>query len=76
MSERPDRLRRCELSVPGSSEKMMTKSAGLDVDCVFLDLEDAVAENMKVQSRGMIVEALNTLDWGGKTRAVRIKPVG
>ncbi len=72
MSERPDRLRRCELSVPGSSEKMMTKAAGLDVDCVFLDLEDAVAENMKVQSRSMIVDALNTHDWGGKTRAVRI----
>lgn len=72
MSERPERLRRCELSVPGSSEKMMTKAAGLEVDEVFLDLEDAVAENMKVQSRGMIVEALNSLDWAPRTRAVRI----
>lgn len=65
-------MRRCELSVPGSSEKMMVKAAGLEVDCVFLDLEDAVAENMKVAARGMVVNALNTLDWTPKTRAVRI----
>lgn len=76
MSERPDRLRRCALSVPGSSEKMLAKAAGLEVDGVFLDLEDAVAENMKVTARGMVVHALNTLDWGAKTRAVRINDLG
>ena len=72
MTKRPDRLRRCELSVPGSSEKMMAKAAGLNVDHVFLDLEDAVAEKVKVESRVKIIEALNTHDWGTKTRAVRI----
>ena len=49
MSKQPKRARRCQLSVPGSSEKMMTKSAGLDLDHVFLDLEDAVAPNAKPQ---------------------------
>ncbi|HOA95814.1 MAG TPA: CoA ester lyase, partial [Quisquiliibacterium sp.] len=39
MQERPKRLRRCQLSVPGSSEKMMEKAAALGVDYVFLDLE-------------------------------------
>ena len=72
---RPRRLRRCQLSVPGSSEKMMAKSAGLDCDYVFLDLEDAVAPNAKSDARGMIVEALNKHDWKPKTLSVRINDV-
>ena len=44
---RPSRLRRSELSTPGTSEKMMTKAAGGDADLVLLDLEDAVAPNEK-----------------------------
>lgn len=68
----PKRLRRCQLSVPGSSEKMMQKAAGLDLDYVFLDLEDAVAPSAKREARGKIVGALNDLDWGRTTRCVRI----
>ncbi|MGC8201327.1 HpcH/HpaI aldolase/citrate lyase family protein [Aliiroseovarius sp. PTFE2010] len=69
---RPKRLRRCQLSVPGSSEKMIRKAASLDLDYVFLDLEDAVAPNKKKEARGIVVEALNTLDFGRTTRCVRI----
>jgi citrate lyase subunit beta/citryl-CoA lyase len=72
MQERPKRLRRCQLSVPGSSEKMMEKAAALGVDYVFLDLEDAVAYSEKRPSRARIVKALNTLDWGTTVRCVRI----
>ncbi|KQP20365.1 CoA ester lyase [Pseudorhodoferax sp. Leaf265] len=72
MPQRPQRLRRCQLSVPGSSEKMMQKAAALGVDFVFLDLEDAVAPSEKRGARAKIVEALNTLDWGRTTRCVRI----
>ena len=75
MSDRPRRARRCQLSVPGSSEKMLTKSAGLDLDHVFLDLEDAVAPDAKPAARGKIVEALNTLDWTPRTLCVRINDV-
>ncbi len=75
MSTQPKRARRCQLSVPGSSEKMMTKSAGLDLDHVFLDLEDAVAPNAKPAARGMIVNALNNLDWQPRTVCVRINDV-
>ncbi|MCZ6854268.1 MAG: CoA ester lyase, partial [Gammaproteobacteria bacterium] len=39
MIKQPRRARRCQLSVPGSSEKMMNKAAGLTLDHVFLDLE-------------------------------------
>ena len=66
------RLRRSELSTPGSSEKMMAKAAASPADFVFLDLEDAVAPAEKVPARARVVTALTTLDWGTKTRAVRI----
>ncbi|MGH8789612.1 MAG: HpcH/HpaI aldolase/citrate lyase family protein [Cupriavidus necator] len=72
MQERVKRLRRCQLSVPGSSEKMMTKAAAMDVDFVFLDLEDAVAPSEKRPARQKIIEALNGLDWGKTTRCVRV----
>lgn len=75
MSTRPKRARRCQLSVPGSSEKMMTKAAALDLDHVFLDLEDAVAPSAKPGARGMIVEAINNLDWKPRTLCVRINDV-
>lgn len=75
MTTRPKRLRRCQLSVPGSSEKMMAKAAGLELDHVFLDLEDAVAPNAKANARGMIVQALNTLHWKPGTVCVRINDV-
>lgn len=75
MSKQPKRARRCQLSVPGSSEKMMTKAAGLELDHVFLDLEDAVAPSAKPGARGMIVEALNSLAWTPRTVCVRINDV-
>ncbi|GMG92805.1 CoA ester lyase [Cupriavidus metallidurans] len=72
MQERTKRLRRCQLSVPGSSEKMMTKAAAMGVDFVFLDLEDAVAPSEKRPARRKIIDALNGLDWGRTTRCVRV----
>lgn len=69
---RPSRLRRSELSTPATSEKMMTKAAHSDADLVFLDLEDSVAPSAKEAARRGAVEALTALDWGAKTRAVRV----
>jgi citrate lyase subunit beta/citryl-CoA lyase len=71
----PRRLRRCQLAVPGISEKMLTKAAGLGVDHVFCDLEDAVAPSAKVEARQTIVGALNELDWGQTVRCVRVNDV-
>lgn len=75
MSTRPARLRRSQLSVPGSSEKMLEKAAGSAADHVFCDLEDAVAPSAKVEARDKIAHALNSHDWGRKTRCVRINDV-
>jgi citrate lyase subunit beta/citryl-CoA lyase len=69
------RLRRSELSTPATSEKMLAKAAASDADLVFVDLEDSVAPAAKPGARALAVEALTGLDWGGKTRAVRINGV-
>jgi citrate lyase subunit beta/citryl-CoA lyase len=42
---------------------------------VFLDLEDAVAPNQKVEARGKVIKALKTLDWGKKTHAIRMNNI-
>jgi citrate lyase subunit beta/citryl-CoA lyase len=75
MTQRPRRARRSQLSVPGSSEKMLQKGAESAADHVFCDLEDAVAPSAKVEARDKIAWALNNLDWGRKTRCVRINDV-
>jgi citrate lyase subunit beta/citryl-CoA lyase len=66
------RLRRSELSTPGSSERMIQKAASSGADLVFLDLEDAVAPPEKVAARRKVVEAIRELDWGLKTVGVRV----
>ena len=75
MIDRPKRARRCQLSVPGSNERMMEKAAGLELDHVFLDLEDAVAPSAKREARGMVVAALNGHSWTPRTVCVRINDV-
>src|SRR6266705_555179 len=75
VSEKPKRARRSQLSVPGSSEKMLQKGAESAADHVFCDLEDAVAPSVKVEARDKIAWALNNLDWGKKTRCVRVNDV-
>src|SRR5579864_7557223 len=69
------RLRRCELSVPGSSERMIQKALTTNADVVFLDLEDAVAPNQKRPARAIVSEAIRTLDWGKKMRAIRMNNI-
>ena len=71
-SDRPVRLRRSTLAVPGSSPKMLDKARGLPADQVFLDLEDAVAPLAKAEARENIVAALNEGGWEGKVRSVRV----
>ncbi len=66
------RLHRSELAVPGSSTALFEKAAKSAADIVFLDVEDAVAPDDKVQARKNIVQGLNEIDWGAKTMMVRI----
>jgi len=64
--------RRTVLAVPGSSDRFIAKARGLGVDALFLDLEDAVAPAVKVESRARIVDALNTGDFAAPLLTVRV----
>jgi malyl-CoA/(S)-citramalyl-CoA lyase len=66
------RLNRTELAVPASNTTFIEKASKSNADVIFLDLEDSVAPPDKEQARKNAIEALNDLDWGGRTLSVRI----
>ena len=66
------RLSRTTLFVPASRPDMIPKAAASEADAVCIDLEDAVAPAEKAASRAHVVAALRTLDFGARTRIVRI----
>ncbi len=70
------RLHRSELAVPGIQPRFFDKAAASPADAVFLDLEDAVAAPAKAAARDLVIETLNTLDWGARTMAVRVNALG
>lgn len=72
VEQAPGRLNRSELAVPGSQPQMFEKAAKSDADVIFLDLEDAVAPDEKLQARKNIIKALNDIDWGNKSMSIRI----
>ncbi|WP_085906978.1 HpcH/HpaI aldolase/citrate lyase family protein [Kiloniella majae] len=72
IDQAPARLNRSELAVPGSQPQLFEKAAKSDADVIFLDLEDAVAPDEKEQARKNIIQALNDLDWTGKSMSIRI----
>ncbi len=73
---RPFRLQRSELAVPATSERFFAKAAAGPADFVFLDLEDAVSPDKKDVARRNAIAALNELDWGDKTLALRVNDLG
>lgn len=72
MSQPAYRSRRSVLAVPGSSDRMLEKAAGLPADVVFLDLEDAVAPDAKPEARRAVAAALLDRTWRAPTRTVRV----
>lgn len=60
------------LFVPGARPDMIAKAARSAADSICLDLEDSVAPDQKEASRANIIEALRTLDFGPRTRMLRI----
>ncbi len=69
---RPQRLQRSELAVPATNPKFFQKAADGAADVIFLDLEDAVAPRLKDEARAQAIAAINGIDWGRKTVAVRV----
>ncbi|KAL8950546.1 MAG: hypothetical protein Q9222_003435 [Ikaeria aurantiellina] len=69
-------VRRALLYVPGSSQKMLEKSRGLNVDCVTYDIEDSVTFGKKPEARSNIRKFLQqSRPAGVKENAVRINAV-
>jgi len=75
MTNKIKRRRRSVLAVPGSSMRKIEKALGLDVDHVFLDLEDAVAPQMKPEARLNVIKAFNEMDWGTTVRCFRMNGI-
>lgn len=67
------RVQRCELAVPGSNPGMFEKAMKSGVDFIFLDLEDAVAPDDKIQARKNVIEAINDMDWAGHGVTVSVR---
>ncbi|VBB69065.1 Malyl-CoA lyase [invertebrate metagenome] len=66
------RLNRSELAIPGSNAKFIEKAPASAADVIFFDLEDSVAIDQKDQARLNVIQALNELDFSGKTVSIRI----
>jgi malyl-CoA/(S)-citramalyl-CoA lyase len=69
-------FRRSLLAVPATSLRFMEKAALGPADAIFLDLEDAVTASLKPKARADAITALNQLDWGGRSVAVRVNDLG
>jgi citrate lyase subunit beta/citryl-CoA lyase len=73
MSERTrDLPRRSCHAVPGSNPRFVEKAQGLEVDMVFLDLEDSVAPKEKEGARAVVADAIKNGSWGDKVVCVRV----
>jgi citrate lyase beta subunit len=64
--------RRALLYVPGDDLHKIQKAATLGVDCVCLDLEDAVAPDRKKAARATVAEALRRVDFASAEVLVRV----
>lgn len=72
MPSTAERISRSMLFVPASRPEMLAQSARSGADAVCLDLEDAVAPAQKGEGREGVISALTTLDFGRRTRIVRV----
>jgi citrate lyase subunit beta/citryl-CoA lyase len=66
-----DRPRRSALYLPASNAKALAKARTLPCDVVILDLEDAVAPELKAQARADAVAAIAEGGFGSREVAIR-----
>ena len=64
--------RRTALYMPGSNARALEKARSLDVDVLLLDLEDAVAIDMKEVARKQVCEAVKAGGFGHREVVIRI----
>ncbi|MEI9933029.1 MAG: aldolase/citrate lyase family protein [Rhizomicrobium sp.] len=66
------RPRRSVLYMPGSNARAMEKARDIPADALILDLEDAVAPDMKDAARQQVIDAVNARGFGRREVIVRI----
>ncbi|KQS02113.1 malyl-CoA thiolesterase [Sphingomonas sp. Leaf357] len=66
------RPRRSALFMPASNARAIEKAKGLDCDVVILDLEDAVAPDLKASARAAAVAAVGQGGFGARELVVRV----
>jgi citrate lyase beta subunit len=69
------RARRALIYMPADDLHKIQKAISLQVDCICMDLEDAVAASRKSEARATAAQALTQFDFGRSERVVRINPV-
>jgi citrate lyase beta subunit len=69
------RRRRSIHFVPGGNERMMARALTLPADGLILDLEDAVAPDLKAATRPIVRHWLESSDFGPRERWVRMNPL-
>lgn len=72
MTDRTFRPRRSALYMPGSNARALEKARTIDVDCLILDLEDAVAPDQKDLARQQVAEAVAARTFGFREVVVRL----
>jgi citrate lyase subunit beta / citryl-CoA lyase len=68
----PLRPRRSVLYLPGSNARAIEKARTLEADCIILDLEDAVAPDVKTFARSQVCEAVSAGGFGAREVIIRI----
>jgi len=66
------RPRRSCLYMPGANERALEKAKNLSADMLILDLEDAVAPDMKAAARDLVCSQVNARGYGLREVIIRI----
>ena len=66
------RPRRSVLFMPGANARALEKARGIDCDGIIIDLEDAVAPDLKVEARERAAEVVREHPYGHREVAIRV----
>jgi citrate lyase subunit beta/citryl-CoA lyase len=72
MADPTPRPRRSVLYMPGANERALEKAKTLPADALILDLEDAVAPEVKTEARQRVCDAVASGEYGHREVAIRV----
>ena len=72
MAVAPARPRRSVLYMPGSNARALEKAKTLSADTLILDLEDAVAPDVKAEARAQVADVVSKGGYGKREIVIRV----